>query len=344
MAKKENATQVGKDDGNAFVPKDILTFTRITAFETCPMLDYYQYGVGGRGVEPTIPYLPFIEGDFGHYAVAMFYKTKRMLRANLMKRQVKVLSEIRDNQMVTAEMEGDIRVSLAMLTGAASGYRDKYIEDFEKYEVLFVEQPFAFRLGEFQVQGKIDRGLQDKKTGELMSWETKWVGGLTQGAYAALPMSLQDLIYCEGFKAITGQYPTLRCRDYIQKSRLRLKTDKGGGNESFLQYETRVQQQYVEEKDKMFWRPPPQIVLPTTIENVKDNVLRLMENRARVMDNPYMSFSCTGMFGNPCSMVPACIAKLQGHDDGWNAPECRGMYRMKKDLHPELKKEKDEED
>ena len=324
------------------LPKDALTFSRLTTYETCPMLEYYQYGVSGRGVESTTPYLPFIEGDFGHYAVAMFYKTKRMLRANLMKRQQKVLDELKGNQMVTPEIDEDIRTSLAMMTGAASGYREKYIGDFDLYEVLFVEQTFEFQIGDFIIQGKIDRGMRSKKTGEGMVWETKWVGGITQGAYACLPMSLQDLIYCEGFKSLTGEYPIQRCRDYIQKSRLRLKKS-ASNTETTLQYEARVQQQYMDEPEKMFWRPPPQVVLPTTLKNVQKNLLLLLENRERVKANPYMSFACSGMFGQPCAFVPACIAKLQGHEDGWNAPECRGMYKLKKELHPELNV-KDEED
>ncbi len=329
------------DTGQAPIPlpKDILTYTRMSCFEQCPRLEYYQYGVNGRGVESAQPYLPFIEGDFGHYAVAMFYKTGRMYRANLIKRAEMVVDQVQRDMIVTPEDMEDIRLSFAMMTGAASGYRDAYVTDLDKYEVLFVEKEFEFTLGDFKIQGKIDRGLRDKKSGYPMIWETKWVGGITKGSYESMPMSFQDLIYCEGFKAITGEYPKVRCRDFIQKSRLRLKSDKSGGKETFLQYETRVQQQYQEEKDKMFWRPEPQLVLPTMIKNVTDNMLRMLENRERVKDNPYMSFACLGMYGTACKFVQACEAKLMGHEDGWNAPECKGLYRLKKVLHPELNKE-----
>jgi hypothetical protein len=327
-----------KQKQNQQASPDLITFTRITAFERCPMLDYYQYGVNGTGVESTIPFVPFIEGDFGHYAVAMFYKSGMMLRANMVKRVTEIMDELKRNNLITPETDDELRVSLAAMLGACGGYRDKYKPDLDKFEVVAVETPFEYELEGFKLGGKIDRILREKSTGDLMVWETKWVGGITQGAYAALPMSLQDLLYCEGCKVITGKYPKFRCRDFIQKSRLRVKSDKAGGKESLVQYETRVQQQYMEEPDKMFWRPPPQVVLPEIVEAVKTQVIRLLQFREGVRENPFMSFECLGMYGQPCPFIPACTAKLSGHADGWNAPECRGAYRLKKVLNPELNK------
>jgi hypothetical protein len=73
------------------------------------------------------------------------------------------------------------------------------------------------------------------------------------------------------------------------------------------------------------------------VENVYEHIGRILTLRRTVVENPYMSFTCLGMYGQPCPFVQACTAKLAGHNDGWNAPECRGQYRLKKALHPELK-------
>lgn len=328
-----------KKESTGELKQDSMTFTRLSSFLRCPMSEYYSYGVNNVGVETTAPYIPFIEGDFGHYAVAMFYKTGLMLRANLLKRAEVTIAEV----TVAAggldpEVDEELRLSLAAMLGAAPGYRNQYKGDLDKYEVLFVEEPFEFQIGPYTIRGKVDRGLRDKKTGDALVWETKWVGGITQGAYAALPMSLQDLLYCEGFKQITGEYPRLMARDYIQKTRLRRRKDSQGGVESLVQYESRVSQQFIEEPDKMFWRPPPRLVEKQVVQGVHNHVENILKMREQVMQNPYMSFTCLGMYGTPCPFVQACTAKLAGHNDGWNAPECRGQYRLKPELHPELVK------
>ena len=63
-----------------------ITQSMLISLMTCPRLAYYQYFAGGRGIKSTAPYAPFIEGDFGHYALQHFYKSGKMLKANLMKR------------------------------------------------------------------------------------------------------------------------------------------------------------------------------------------------------------------------------------------------------------------
>ena len=128
----------------------------------------------------------------------------------------------------------------------------------------------------------------------------------------------------------------------IKKSQLRRKGMTGEGKvpESLLEYEARVQSQYMEEKDKMFFRPPPRLVEPKALDSVQKHLTHHIAQFKSMMDSkemPPMRWpSCTGMYGKPCMFGPACMAESVGHREGWNAPECQGLYRVKPVQHMEL--------
>ena len=110
--------------------------------------------------------------------------------------------------------------------------------------------------------------------------------------------------------------------------------------ESLLEYEARVQSQYTTEPDKMFFRPPPRLVEEKALEAVKQNLAAHVEQWKRINAEgklpPMRWCSCSGMYGKPCFFGPACVAESVGHKQGWNAPECSGLYRVKQVQHPEL--------
>lgn len=319
-----------------------MTYSRIASFLTCPMKEFYQYRAGGKGIESTTPYIPFIEGEFLHYALMHFHKSYRMLRVNLLKRADKIIERVtRSAGGLDPETDDKLRIALAAMTGAALGYKILYHDDQLKFETLYVEEPFQFELEGYIIRGRIDWIARDKETDKLVNWENKSASQISSDTYVALPMSLQDLLYCEGTHMLLGEYPDLRCRNYVIKTKLRRKKDKQGGRETLASYEARVLQQYVDEPEKKFFRPPPLRVLKKTMESVRD---QLALNLRRMKAEASMAFNCEGKFGQPCQFVPACTAKLQGHADGWNAPECAGMYRSKEHQHPELVIKKEEDD
>lgn len=320
-----------------------LTYSRISSFLTCPMLEWYQYRAGkGVGIRTTAPYIPFIEGDFLHYALHHYHKSGRMLRQNMLNRIQKLIDEVAGESGLEPELEELIRVKLAAMLGACLGYKMRYANDRADYKHLFIETPFKFELEEFVIEGKIDRIDRVAKTDALLLWENKSATQYTADTYTVMPMNLQDLIYCEGCKILTGEYPDFRARDYVIKSKLRRKQDGSGGRESYAEFEARVQQQYVDDPAKMFVRPTPIKVYDKELDEVKKQlavILRMFRD-----NEPYMNFgSCTGMYGQPCPFVQACTARLRGHKTGWDAPECRGLYRLKEALHPELEKKDEQE-
>jgi hypothetical protein len=48
------------------------------------------------------------------------------------------------------------------------------------------------------------------------------------------------------------------------------------------------------------------------------------------------------MFGKTCDFIQACTARLLGRGEGWDAPECQGLYKLKECQHEELKEDDDD--
>jgi hypothetical protein len=91
----------------------------------------------------------------------------------------------------------------------------------------------------------------------------------------------------------------------------------------------------------MFYRTQPKMVEPVAVESAWVDMMVHVDNHAKQKATglmPPMRFSaCVGMFGNPCVYGPACLAKMMGRGkQGWDAPECRGLYRVKEVQHEEL--------
>ena len=313
-----------------------VTYSRLSTFLKCPMLEYYQYRVNGRGIKLTAPYAPFIEGELGHYALHFFHKSGRMLRANLINRVDELIAEAGNMEPEAADT---LKVKLAALIGACLGYKQVYAGDKNKYKTLLTEEPFEFVRNGVTFRGKIDRLSQDKETKKIILWENKFLMSATAQNYVALPMDLQGMLYCEGVKSLTGKYPDLKAWDFIIKSQLRRKKDKQGGRESLATFEARVQDQYIQESDKKFFRPPPIRVYKSMLSSLGDELEKIL---SRFTGNEVeMNFTnCLGMYGQPCPYIQACTEKLLGHADGWDAPACQGLYKMKDALHEELEKTK----
>jgi len=311
------------------------------------MREYYQYRVNGVGIKLTDIYVPFIEGAFMHYALKMYYRTGLMLRANMIKQMRAQIDELGP---ISEDVAIKLSIALQASVGAALGYKEIYRNDVDRkdntgkvvekgmWKVLFAEEPFSFEFEDVQIDGVIDLAVVSKDNNIIV--ENKYLTSVTADKYSQLPLDLQGLIYSEGFKAKTGEYPDLKGWNFILKTALRRKlgSEKHPLPETLEEYEARVQQQYVQEPDRMFFRPPPLVVSKKMIDGLKEQLHLFLEEFKRP---PIMRFSsCLGMYGRPCPFIQACQAKLQGKADGWNAPECTGLYKMKEAQHEELKEGK----
>ena len=290
-----------------------LTYSRITSHTTCPMKEHFQYCVNGVGIKPTAPYIPFIEGEFGHYILKHYYTSGQMLRKNLIKRIDKLKEELGEIDPVTDDA---LNVKLSAMLGACLGYKVKYRYDKDRYENLLVEEPFELDLGGgVKLEGVIDWTVKDKETGRTVLFDHKFVSSVSANKYAQLPLDLQGLIYCYGFKALKGKFPDMRGWNFILKSQLRRKGKIEKGNlETLDAYEARVCEQYQNEPERMFFRPPPVKVDDTVLKNLEDQLNITISNMIDSADNSVkeMRFSsCLGNYGSVCSFIQACTAKLQ---------------------------------
>lgn len=337
MVKKEVET-VGK--------QVIFTQSRLMDFLTCERFEWYKYRAAGVGVEVVAKEDFFLEGEFGHYALHHWYKNPPhglMLRENMVKRikgMMDDLGEINPEDYERKEMK------LAAMVGACHAYKVKYKDDFKKYEILFTEEQFEIDIEGITFRGKLDLGVKERETEDEGFVEHKFVSSFSSKNYEVLPLNLQQLIYTLGFKQITGKYPKWYIWNMIKKSQLRrtgTKPKKGEAvahPEPLIQYESRVQQQYIEEPDKMFLRTPPRLVEANALEELRKMVayhLASWVTLSRGKEIPAMRFSsCEGRYGSVCPFGPACVAQMAGHKDGWNSGECSGLYRKKVVQHPEL--------
>lgn len=341
-AKATAASGDGESSGLA------VTQSELKSFLICPRLEWYSYHAGPEGFGVKVRDTPdyFIEGELGHYALAKWYETGAkgkplMLRQNMVNRVNEMIADMGE---ITPEADNRLRAKLAAMIGACHGYKHVRISDFEKYEVVFVEKEFEIEVAGVTLRGKLDLGLKDKTTGEFGFMDNKFVQTIPTDAYSALPLDLQQMVYCLGFIALTGDLPKWYTFNFVKKSQLRRKgmTGDASAPEPLLQYEARVQQQYVEEPEKMFFRPPhipvEGEVFKRVREQVENIITRWVESSKLPLDKIPMNFtSCEGRYGNLCAFGPACTACLAGRgDNGWDSPVCRGLYEPKESKFPEL--------
>ena len=328
-----------------------MTYSRLSTWLTCSMLEYYRYRVNGRGIELKEPFIPFLEGELGHYALYHYYNQGHMLRENMVKRVGKMLQPFREDGL-DPELDDQIIIKLAAMIGATQGYKIKYRDSFTPLaakgnnksegedEVLFLETESSFEIADTKFLFKVDRITRSRKTGKLRLWENKFVSSVTANKYRVLPLDLQGLLYCEGCKVLTGEYPDEKCWDFIIKSQLRRKGSIEKGNlEPLSSFEARVTQQYLDSDDK-FFRPPPINVIPRALESLRSQLEIILGYWRKMASTPYMNFSqCEGPYGRPCPFVPACSEIMLGHTEGWSSPACQGLYKLKDKQHQEYGKE-----
>ena len=325
----------------------VFTQSRLMSYMTCPRKEYYQYRIQDVGICSNEPESYFVEGEFGHYALKFFYKNRTMLKENMVKRIAKMFESM---GAITPEYEQELRQDLSAMVGACHAYKVQYKRDFNDYEVLFVEKPFKIILGGYEFSGKLDIGLKDKASGTCGFMEHKFLSQFSLSNFTNLPLNIQQLVYSHGFKEITGEYPSWYRWNIIKKSALRRKGTKPAKGmavanpENLLEFENRVMQQYLEEPDKMFFRPPPRMVEMEALKRVQEIVeTHLTQWDSSQAKAPLMNLSaCEGKYNSACKFAPACTAWMTGKKDGWNAPECTGMYNLKEFQHPELENDTDD--
>jgi len=332
--------------------KIVFTQSRLMDFLTCERLEWFKFQAGGNGVEVMARPDFFLEGEFGHYALSHWYANPPhglMLRENMIKRVNKLIDELGE---VEEEEMNRKKAKLSAMIGACYAYKSHYKKDFDQFNIILNEAKFEIELGGVTFRGRIDLGVEDKKTKEVGFVEHKFLSSFSLGTYTNLPLNLQQLVYTLGFKELTGKFPNWYVWNVIKKSSLRrkgVKPKKGemvAHPEALLQYEARVQQQYVEKPDDMFFRTPPRIIEAKALDNLKEMVAGYVMDWTELCQKgviPSMRFSsCEQRYGQPCPFAPACTAWMAGHKNGWDAGECAGLYRKKVIQHPELEEDKKE--
>lgn len=325
----------------------IMTQSRMMDFLTCERLEWFRYRAGGCGIEVIVPETFYLEGEFGHYALAHWYmnaaKGGLMLRQNMIERIEKTIDDLGE---ITPEYSDELKQKMAAMIGACYAYKEKYKPDLKRYKFILIEKEFEIEIAGVIFRGKLDLGVEDREDGKRGFWEHKFLQQYSADDYDSLPLNLQQLIYTLAFKALTGKLPDWYMWNVIKKSALRRKgtTAKKDGSmpipESWVEFESRVQAQYMEEQDKMFCRPPPRKIEAKPLESLAESVayhIGLLRKFVESEEMPPMRYcSCQGRYGKPCPYSKACQAAMAGHGQGWNAPECRGLFRKKLVQHPEL--------
>jgi hypothetical protein len=312
-------------------------------------LEYFKYRVRGHGITPIVQPTYFVEGEFGHYALKHWYRTGQMLRERMLRKIQKGIAALGE---IDPEQDEELRVALAAMLGACNAYKARYKSDLTVFKVKKVEEVFHITIAGYPFEGKIDLILEDSD-GKIGFMEHKFMSRINTAVYDVLPLNLQQLIYTKGCKDLVRETPSWYMWNIVRKTMLRRSMGskrKDGSRtppETLEVFEARVGDQYLNEPDKMFFRPPPRIVESAPLNEVERQVGIHMERWERVVDSgelPPMRFSaCTTKYDNPCPFAAACAAAMCGHGEGWDAPQCKGLYKVKDVLHPELKAEEEDD-
>jgi len=334
----------------------VFTQTRMNTFLECERKEWFQFQAGGNGVGPAAKEDYYIEGEFGHYVLKHWYQTGKaskgerplMLRDNMLKR---IKATMDDMPNLQKEKADDLQRKLTAMIGACHAYKAVYRDDFKRFEILAVEEPFEIEIGGFKFAGRIDLAVRDVDTKTDGFMEHKFLQAFSLENFTNLPLNLQQLVYSLGFEKITGKLPSWYRWNIVKKSQLRRKgmePKKGevvAHPESLVEFESRVQGQYIEDTEKMFFRPPPRRVEAEALKHVQEDIAQHIESWKRVNEGgkmpPMRWCSCEGRYNTGCVFGEACTAAMAGHKEGWNAPECQGLYRKKEVLHPELEDKED---
>lgn len=309
-----------------------VTYSEMNTWGICGMKHWYAYmaGPSGFGIQSVAPYLPYLEGNMLHHTLKIYRDTGQMQKANFKKKAQRAIESFEPDEDLLPKMNR----SLWMTYGACVGYREKYNKEAD-INWWGLEKEFSFNIGQFEMRGKID-GYYAEQKDMIVLRETKFRSAAFAMKTLGIPLNLQELMYCYGVFSLTGNYPAFIEPDIIFKTQIRPKKD-----ESQTAYENRVAKEYTTVKKN---RKGEVVNMFHRIRKPVEN--RLLENGQKNLLLPRLNLmvgsvpdmreeSCVTPFST-CEFLPACIARMEGKGDGWDSPQCGGLYRPKPKRHMEL--------
>lgn len=305
--------------------KPIITASELTTWGICGWKHHLSYKAGenGAGLTAVRPYVPYIEGRLLHHVLEIYARTGQMKKADFQKWYEKVKEEfITDEQMLQ-----DMDKRMAASYGACLAYREVY-PDEPKLKWIGLEQEFQFELPQCICAGRLD-GFYQLGTGQYVLRERKFISKSWASKIISLPLNIQRWFYIMGVYALTGEYPTLVEYDYIFKTQIRLKKD-----ETEAAFERRVVKEYISKPTDYFYRDRHPIEI-RMVEGAFNLIIAPRLNAMVTMKPDIREEACISVW-KECEFLPACIARVEGKGEGWDAPECTGLYRQKEKRHEEL--------
>lgn len=197
----------------------VLTNSMANTFLDCPAKYYWEYV---RRMSPNVPPTYFVWGGFLHFAFEMVFKGKTMEEIqDLLRAKVENDPELKKSW--TAKninlYEGYIRLLPHVVDAYLLHYKAEWASEAgPKYEVMVAEHQFSMPLiGEWLLEGKIDKIVKDAYTGAVYVWDLKTPASTGPRFWERLPLDSQMKTYLIAAQKSIGVNTTQVVYDVIKK-------------------------------------------------------------------------------------------------------------------------------
>lgn len=279
-----------------------------------------------RRLSTRMPNIPFLVGGLFHNGLECMYGTGTFNEEQTKKIVHAAVEKACNESSITAQQSDKIWKQSALIMGMLKGYAARYLkEDLAKWRIVSLEHTFQFKLPRGWIAtGKKDMIVETKgKRKRLILVEHKTAGRLDANYITKLPLDAQIQHYALAEKKRTGKAPDEVVYNIAKKSQLRQR-----GNETFRDYCTRIEAEYVKNPSAYFYREVL-TVSAKDLERYEEELLRFTLEIDRAIKEGYFyrnTNECTAM--GVCPYMNLCISGP--------TKENLMRFRVRDSIHEEL--------
>lgn len=272
---------------------------------------------------PREPNIPFLVGGLFHDGLEAMYKTGRFDAEDAAEIIAKACEKASD-ECTNGRQSDEVWLQQAVVMGMLRGYAKLYLKsDLKKYKVVEAEKSFSIPLPNgWNYRGKRDLLMKDKAN-KLVLFEHKSTSWLNASYIAKLPLDSQILGYAWSVGKDKKRLPNRVVYNITKKPSIIQK-----GTESFNDYKSRVETEYIHFPEKYFYRETV-FFSKADIERFRSELVKFAVEMEKAVKSGYYyqnTTHCT-QYGK-CPFMRLCI-------DGTTRDNLMS-YRIKTSAHEEL--------
>ena len=271
------------------------------------------------------PYIPFLVGGIFHDELEIMYDEGKYNESKARDRIAAKCEKACRTPGISSAQSDKVWAQQALAFAMVNGYAHYWLKaDLKRYKVIETEKAFKLKMGKGMVyRGKRDMMVKRKNDKKLFLVEHKTTARLDAAYISKLPLDSQILGYAMSYEEEHRRLPDGVMYNVTMKSQCRQT-----GSESFKQFCQRLEDIYLNEPTRMFYREPVRFK-KKDIANFKVELLKFFKEFNRSIAEKYFYMNtteCTEYGG--CNFMRLCL----------EGPNMKTLmhYRVRKAVHEEL--------